>query len=127
MTKWLIETSSKKNAYTFDTWARNGVQLTLTTMYRWGKFYTQSEKATTISNDSEINVTNIFPDYEIEDLEDIISEDWNFDELDISDDEQEAIAEGWDEDGYEYMQQTGWNYINLTVIFHGPFNISKVE
>ena len=43
MTRWLIRTEDKKCAWSVDTWERNGVEISLTTLYRWGSVIVEQD------------------------------------------------------------------------------------
>mgnify|MGYP003351144681 CR=1 FL=1 len=69
MTRWLIKTEDKKCAWSVDTWERNGVEISLTTLYRWGSVIVEQDLAPEFDPQYVVNITEEFPEYEMNDLE----------------------------------------------------------
>ena len=124
MTRWLIRTEDKKCAWSVDTWERDGVEISLTTLYRWGSVIVEQDVAPEFDPQYVVNITEEFPQYEMNDLEDTVSEDWDFDEVDDEHTGAEIEA-GWAEGGNDWMDANGWTNTSFAVYFAGEISVTE--
>ena len=124
MTRWLIRTEDKKCAWSVDTWERDGVEISLTTLYRWGSVIVEQDLAPEFDPQYVVNITEEFPEYEMNDLEDTILEDWDFDEVD-DEDTAAAVEAGWADGGNDWMDEQGWVNTSFTVYFRGAISATE--
>ena len=124
MTRWLISTAEKRNAYSVDTWERDGVTISLTCGYRWGSVIVDSDTAPEFDPDEILYVTEEFPDYEMNDLEDVIHEEWDCEELEDLE-AQADIEAGWADGGNDWMDANGWTNTSFAVYFAGEISVTE--
>jgi hypothetical protein len=124
---WKVSTANKKSVVGVHYFTKDDQLLTITTRYRWGSIYTHIEPTFATGELSETEIPIVFPDFEIFDLDDEISLDFNWEDLDIPDAEQYAIEDGWNESASNYMESAGWEYERWDLTFYGPLTIEKVN
>ena len=133
MAKWLLSTVEKKNVETITYWERDEMEISLTERFRWGSIIirTKGDDAPDIDlkNDNGFEIASVLEiasvkNTEINDIDDQYSGDWDFDDNDV---DEEAIEEGWEESGFEYMEEENWNTTRSEIWFFGPLELKRME
>lgn len=126
MTTWTLSTIEKKSVEEHEIWVKDGVTIKRINGFRWGSVYCEDDERPDIDLDNPdgINVFDCVYDFELNSLDDGWYGDWEFPE-DFDPEEQERIINGYDEEGYEFMENEGWdNYENETWFF-GPLSLEE--
>lgn len=138
MAVWKISTTEKKNCEEREQWVHEekGWNIVRINGYRWGTFTVE----TTDDNPPEdidpdnpdgINMYEYFSDNaedgaQLDSMDDGWFCDWEWDD-DMSEEDQQAVMDGWDEDSYEYMETNGWYNDENEAWLYGPLEIEKVS
>ena len=125
MTKWLLRTQDKKNVESHLHWQQGDDEIMLTERFRWGSVFihTQDENPPVIDLENlEGILVSAIPYMEMNDLEDLYSDNWDFDGCDV---DEEGIQEGWEDRGFDYMESAGWISTSSEIWFYGPLSLEK--
>ena len=125
MAKWLLSTAEKKNVETVTHWEQDEMEISLTERFRWGSIIIYSDEAPDVDleNEDGLEISSV-KNMEVNDIDDQYSQDWDFDGNELN---EEAIEEGWDENGFEYMEEEKWNTIRTEIWFYGPLELKKMD
>lgn len=115
MARWKVSTVDKKSVQEIETWTKDGKRLEIQTGFRWGSWIVEtSDDNPPVFEFGEDGTIDMYSYYEgnIESIElDYLDDgcwlEWEFSD-NISEEEQEQIIEGWDEDSYDYLESNGW-------------------
>lgn len=128
MAKWELRNLDKKSVEIITYWEKDGKEITLTERFRWGSvfIYTDGDDApvTDLKNDHGLDVTE-FEQTEVNDMDDLYSQDWDF--SGDPDADAESLEEGWEEEGFEYLENEGWSHADTEIVFFGPLELQKLE
>lgn len=138
MAVWKIATTEKKNCEEREQWyhEEKGWNIVRINGYRWGTFTvetTNNEPPEDIDPDNPdgINMYEYFSDNaedgaQLDSMDDGWFCDWEWDDA-MSEEDQQAVIDGWDEDSYEYMESNGWYNNENEAWLYGPLEIEKVS
>lgn len=132
MAHWTVTTQDKKSVEEREIWTKDGKTITRINGFRWGTFVVTTEGDEPL----KLNVKN--PDgydfYSLYDNDDnyleteLVSMDdgWHGDyefSDNISEEEQEELIEGMEDDYYEYLEDNGWCNDDTEGWMFGPLKI----
>jgi hypothetical protein len=126
MATWVLTTKTKKNAVEKQFWYKDGKVIIREEGYRWGKFYCESDERPDVdlANPDGYELGGTDYDWELDNLDDGCWADWTFPD-DMSEEEQEAIQEAWEEDFYEGMEAKGWSNDDTEYWFYGELELEQ--
>lgn len=116
MADWKVSTRDKKSVVEVEIWTNDkGQTVKKVTGFRWGSWVitTSDDEEPILERDSngEIDMYSYYENniesIELDMLDDGWFMDWEFSD-DVSEDEQKLIIDGYDEDGYDYLETNGW-------------------
>jgi len=122
MTQWLIETN-RKGAWSQDTWSRAGETVTLQTNYRCGSVIVDSDTQPEFALSGTCCITDQFPGYQLNDLEEVISEDWDF--VAVDPDTEAEIQQAWEDSGNSGLEDLGWSNTEFEIFFALPVCVKR--
>lgn len=130
MAQYSVSPRDKKSIEEREIWQREGVQIVHVTVWRGGSvwLYTQDDAALEIDaeNPDGLLVTDCDYEYELDSFWDGVYDDWEWDDA-VTEEEQAALMEAWNEDGYEALERLGWSNTETETWFYGPLDIEKVS
>lgn len=115
MARWKVSTVDKKSVQEIATWTKDGKELEIQTGFRWGSWIveTSDDNPPVFEFDGD-GIIDMYDYYkgnivsiELDCLDDGCWLEWEFSD-NISEEEQEEIIEGWDEDSYDYLESNDW-------------------
>lgn len=125
MADWKVSTVDKKSVLEVEIWTNNkGQTIKKITGFRWGSWIvtTDDDEEPVFEYDADGNIDmNSYYDNNVEGIElDMLDDgwymDWEFSD-DVSEEERTAITEGYEEDGYDYLESNGWySYETLCLV-----------
>lgn len=123
---WVLTTTEKKSVEEYEFWTKDEVTIKRINGFRWGTVYCEDEDKPEIDldNPNGISVFDCGYDFELDNLDDGWYCDWEFPD-DMSEEERQAIMDGWDEDSYDYMESNGWYNSENETWFFGPLNLEE--
>jgi hypothetical protein len=136
MAVWTVATTQKKSCEEREIWYNEEKGWTITRIngYRWGTFIvetTDDEPPEDIDADNPdgINMYDYFSDNaengaELDSMDDGWLCDWEWD-IGMTEEDQQIVSDGWDEDSYEYMESNGWYNSETEAWLYGPLEIKK--
>lgn len=116
MADWKVSTRDKKSVVEVEIWTNDkGQTVKKVTGFRWGSWVitTSDDEEPILERDSngEIDMYSYYENniesIELDMLDDGWFMDWEFSD-DVSEEEQKLIIDGYDEDGYDYLETNGW-------------------
>ena len=116
MADWKVSTRDKKSVVEVEIWTNDqGQTVKKITGFRWGSWIvtTNDDEEPVLERDSngEIDMYSYYENnvesIELDMLDDGWFMDWEFSD-DISQEQKDAIIEGYEEDGYDYLETNGW-------------------
>lgn len=116
MADWKVSTRDKKSVVEVEIWTNDkGQTVKKVTGFRWGSWVitTSDDEEPILEHDSngEIDMYSYYENniesIELDMLDDGWFMDWEFSD-DVSEEEQKLIIDGYDEDGYDYLETNGW-------------------
>jgi len=124
MTVWVIKPQHKKSAIEKQHWYKDGKEIIRIEGYRWGTFYCESDTQPEIDlvNEDGYEIGSDDYEWELESLDDGCWADWEFPE-DMTEEEQDAITEAWNEDYFEGLEELGWSCDDTDYILEGPLEL----
>lgn len=123
---WVLTTTEKKSVEEYEFWTKDDVTIKRINGFRWGTVYTEDKDKPEIDLDNPdgISVFDCGYDFELDSLDDGWYCDWEFPD-DMSEEERQAIIDGWDEDSYDYMESNGWYNSETETWFFGPLSLEE--
>jgi hypothetical protein len=135
MAIWKISTREKKSCEEREFWTKDGKTLVRINGFRWGTFTVETSddappEGITEENPDGVDMYGYFGDNaedgaELDSMDDGWYGDWEFPE-DMTEEEQQHILDGYDEDGYDFMETDGWYNDETEAWLFGPLDIEKV-
>ena len=124
MATWTLKTQHKKNALEKQHWFKDGVEIIRTEGYRWGTFYCESDKQPEIDlvNPDGYIIGRDQYEWEMESLDDGCWVDWEWPD-DMTEEEQDAIMDAWNEDYFDGLEELGWMCDETDYILEGPLEL----
>lgn len=128
MAIWTLKTLYKKSAIEKQYWYKDGQTVIRHEGYRWGEFYCESDEQPELdlNNLIEYNLSNSDYDWELVSLDDGCWAEWSFPE-DMSEEDQAAIENAWDEDSFEGLESLGWSCDDTDYILQGPLELTDED
>jgi hypothetical protein len=123
---WVLTTTEKKSVEEYEFWTKDDVTIKRINGFRWGTVYCDDEDKPEIDLDNPdgISVFDCGYDFELDSLDDGWYCDWEFPD-DMSEEERQAIIDGWDEDSYDYMESNGWYNSETETWFFGQLSLEE--
>jgi hypothetical protein len=123
---WVLTTTEKKSVEEYEFWTKDDVTIKRINGFRWGTVYCDNEDKPEIDLDNTdgISVFDCGYDFELDSLDDGWYCDWEFPD-DMSEEERQAIIDGWDEDSYDYMESNGWYNSETETWFFGQLSLEE--
>jgi len=135
MAIWKISTREKKSCEEREFWTKDGKTLVRINGFRWGTFTVETSddappEGITEENPDGVDMYGYFGDNAedgaaLDSMDDGWYGDWEFPE-DMTEEEQQHILDGYDEDGYDFMETDGWYNDETEAWLFGPLDIEKV-
>lgn len=135
MAIWKISTREKKSCEEREFWTKDGKTLVRINGFRWGTFTVETSddeppEGITEENPDGVDMYGYFGDNaedgaELDSMVDGWYGDWEFPD-DMTEEEQQHILDGYDEDGYDFMESDGWYNDETEAWLFGPLDIEKV-
>jgi hypothetical protein len=125
---WKLSTAEKKNVYQTFFFTKDDKTIEVQEIWRWGSLIGQfSEKPSNLDlanpNSYDLDELNALG-WELDDLEDCCSVDFDFLELE-DEEEQDRIVEAFDTNYIEGIKDLGWDDVDTEVVFHGELNLEQ--
>ena len=136
MATWTVSTTQKKSCEEREIWRHQEKGWTAVRIngFRWGTFSIETTddnppEDMDPDNPNGINMYDYFSDNaengaELISMDDGWYGDWEFDS-EMTEEDREAVLNGWDEDSYEYMESNGWYNDETEAWLYGPLEITK--
>jgi hypothetical protein len=137
MTSWTIATTEKKSCEEREIWTKGDQEIIVINGFRWGSYSVETSDdnppdGITAENSEGIDMNALYGD-NIENSELISMDDGWYGDIEYSDniteEAQELIQEGIDEEGdhYSYLENNGWTNDDTEAWFFGPLEITKED
>jgi len=132
MAKWRLSTVEKKRAIELEYWTHNesNHSVVYETGFRWGSVFVFTDDDNPpeidLKNADGLNVYSLDYETELEFLDDGCWSDWEFPD-EMTEEERNALQEGWEEDGYDYMEGAGWYSDETQVWFDGQLELERID
>ena len=125
MATWILKTQHKKSAIEKQHWYKDGKEIIRTEGYRWGTFYCESDEQPEIDlvNPDGYEIGSDDYEWELEALDDGCYAEWDWPE-DMTEEQQDAIMDAWNEDYFEGLADLGWSCDDTDYILEGPLELS---
>lgn len=126
MARWMLKTLEKKNVEEITTWSKGDLTITRTEWFRWGEWMVDQPDRPEVDTDNAdgYDVYGSGIDWELVDMVDGVSLWWGFPGS-VDEEEQERIRELFDEEGYQGMEDDGWEHMDTEIILHGPLAVES--
>jgi hypothetical protein len=125
MADWILTSEDKKNVTVVSTYVRGNEKVYITTLYRWGSWLIMTKDGEVpdinLNSKDDLIVTNLPYFVLTNDLEDEISVDFEFENVDK--DEEYLIKDGWFDDSHEYMCLNDWGLDDNEVVVSGRLSL----
>lgn len=138
MAIWKLEPRYKKNIQEIEYFSKDGVFIEFEHWWRWGyakfqvpddvdfKAYLEDAFDIDLESDSGLDIHSTEYDVIDHSFDDGVAGYWNFPD-DMDEEERERIEELYNDTWTEGLENDGWKPLDMETIFHGPFDLIKVE
>jgi hypothetical protein len=125
MTTYTLSTAEKKNVLQTTIWTKDEIEISHSQLFRWGSWSCHDKRALDIdtSNPYGYSVYDTDIEWELISMDDCCWENWNWGALEA--DLQLQIEEGFNSDGYSWLDENGWIEKESIVILKGPLLIDS--
>jgi hypothetical protein len=90
-----------------------------------------NEPSIDLEGNDELNVYDLYDDHivevELDSFWDGCWGEWEWNDQGLTDEEIEEIEAAWDDEGYEGVEELGWNQDDTETYFYGPLSLERVS
>lgn len=134
MAVWTLMPANKKSIEEITFWEKDGRTIVYRQGWRGGSVTVttadDNPPEIDLEDNDELNVLELVDDHivdvEIESFWDGCWGDWDWNEQGLSDEEIEEIEAAWEEDGYNGVEDLGWNINETATWFYGELVLERV-
>jgi hypothetical protein len=134
MAVWTLMPVNKKSIEEVMYWEKDGKTVFFRQGWRGGSVTvtTADDKAPEIDLDSdELSVYDLYDDHivdvELDSFWDGCWGEWDWAVSGLTEEEQQEIEEAWDDNGYEGVEDLGWNQTDTEVYFYGELSLERIN
>lgn len=135
MAVWTLMPVNKKSIEEVMFWTKDGKTIYHRQGWRGGSVTLvtadDNEPIIDLAGNDELNVYDLYDDHivdvELDSYWDGCWSEWDWNEQDLTEEEQEEIEEAWNEDGYDGVEGLGWSQDDSETYFYGELSLERVN
>lgn len=134
MAVWTLMPVNKKSIEEVMYWEKDGKTVFFRQGWRGGSVTvtTADDNPPEIDLDSdELSVYDLYDDHivdvELDSFWDGCWGEWDWAVSSLTEEEQQEIEEAWDDNGYEGVEDLGWNQTDTEVYFYGELSLERIN
>ena len=134
MAVWTLMPVNKKSIEEVMYWEKDGKTVFFRQGWRGGSVTvtTADDNPPEIDLDSdELSVYDLYDDHivdvELDSFWDGCWGEWDWAVSGLTEEEQQEIEEAWDDNGYEGVEDLGWNQTDTEVYFYGELSLERIN
>ena len=134
MAVWTMMPVNKKSIEEVMYWEKDGKTIFFRQGWRGGSVTvtTADDNPPEIDLDSdELSVYDLYDDHivdvELDSFWDGCWGEWDWAVSGLTEEEQQEIEEAWDDNGYEGVEDLGWNQTDTEVYFYGELSLERIN
>ena len=135
MAVWTLMPVNKKSIEEVMYWEKDGKTIFFRQGWRGGSvtITTADDNAPEIDLDGndELSVYDLYDDHivdvELDSFWDGCWSEWDWAVSDLTEEEQQQIQDAWDDDGYEAVEDLGWEQTDTEVFFYGELSLERIN
>jgi len=135
MAVWTLMPVNKKSIEEVTFWTKDNMTIAFRHGWRGGSvtLVTTDDNAPDIDleGNDELNVYDLVDDHvvsvDLDSFWDGCWAEWDWNEQDLSSEEQEEIEEAWNEDGHDGLEELGWTEDDCEAYFYGELSLERVS
>ncbi len=135
MAVWTLMPVNKKSIEEVMFWTKDGKTIVFRQGWRGGSVTLvtadDNEPSIDLEGNDELNVYDLYDDHivevELDSFWDGCWGEWEWNDQGLTDEEIEEIEAAWDDEGYEGVEELGWNQDDTETYFYGPLSLERVS